>query len=113
MVKYSERSIDPVFAALADPTRRAIVARLARGEATVSELAGPHAMSLPAVMKHLGVLGEAGLIERRKRGRSVTCTLKAAPLEKARAWLDEHLKFWTERLDALERFLDQSKEDES
>lgn len=110
MVKHSEPNIDPVFAALADPTRRAIVARLTLGEASVSELAKPHDMSLPAVMKHLAVLGDAGLVERRKAGRTVTCTLNAGPLEDARAWLDAQMQFWSERLDALGRLLDETKE---
>lgn len=113
MVKHSEPSIDSIFAALADPTRRAIIACLAQGEASVSELAKPHDMSLPAVMKHLTVLGDAGLIVRRKQGRTVTCTLEAGPLEEARGWLDEHLRFWTERLDALGQLLEETTENES
>ena len=102
--------MNPVFAALADPTRRAIVARLTQGAATVSELARPHDMTLPAVMKHLGVLGGAGLVRRRKQGRVVVCTLEAGPLEEARAWLDMQVRFWNERLDALGRFLDETEE---
>ena len=112
MVKHREPGIDPIFAALADPTRRAIVARLAQGKASVSELAKPYDMSLPAVMKHLAVLGDAGLVERRKQGRTVTCTLRAGPLEEARGWLDEHVRFWTARLDALGRLLDETQESE-
>jgi DNA-binding transcriptional ArsR family regulator len=110
MVKHQTAHIDPVFAALADPTRRAIVARLVQGRASISELAAPHAMTLAAVMKHLAVLGDAGLIERRKAGRVVTCTLRAGPLEEARVWLDEHVRFWTERLEALGRLLDETEE---
>lgn len=110
MVKHSEPNIDPVFSALADPTRRSILARLAQGEASVSDLAKPHDMTLPAVMKHLAVLDDAGLIERRKIGRTVTCTLTAGPLMQARAWLDEHVRFWTERLDALGQFLEDTEE---
>jgi DNA-binding transcriptional ArsR family regulator len=110
MVKQIEPATDHGFAALADPTRRAIVARLTQGQATVSELAGPHAMTLPAVMKHLDILGAAGLVHRRKQGRVVTCTLDAGPLEEARAWLDVHVRFWNERLDALGRILDETEE---
>ena len=111
MVNYRDPNIDSVFAALADPTRRAIVAQLALGEASITELAHPHDMTLPAVMKHLAVLSDAGLVDRRKQGRTVTCTLKAGPLDEARGWLEAQTKFWAERLDALGRFLEQSKED--
>ena len=85
MVKYQQPALDRTFAALADPTRRAIVARLAEQESvSVSELARPHAMSLPAVMKHLDVLSDAGLVTRVKTGRTVACRLAADPMEEAR-----------------------------
>lgn len=101
MVKY-EAALDRTFAALADPTRRALVARLAGGEGlTVSDLARPLPMSLPAVMKHLDVLAGAGLIAREKAGRTVTCRLVAGPMEDAMAWLARHERFWTQGLDRL------------
>ncbi|MGG5809494.1 ArsR/SmtB family transcription factor [Falsiroseomonas sp. CW058] len=94
--------LDRVFAALADPTRRAIVERLDAEEAlSVSELARPLPISLPAVMKHLDVLEGAGLVARRKQGRVVTCRLTPAPMEDAMAWLARHQRFWTESLDRL------------
>ncbi|MGZ4654689.1 ArsR/SmtB family transcription factor [Oryzihumus sp.] len=93
------------FAALGDPTRRALVERLTRGEATVSELAVPHDMSLPAVTKHLRVLEDAGLLTRRKRGRTVVCSLNRAPLAEAESWLIDRQRLWSANLDRLERFL--------
>jgi DNA-binding transcriptional ArsR family regulator len=107
---HQKDALDRTFQVLADPTRRRIIARLAQGEATVSELAEPHRMSLPAVMKHLAKLSDADLIVRRKRGRVVTCALKAERLRDAQRWLDQHLRFWTERLDALDRYLKEGKE---
>ena len=102
MVNQTHASLDRTFAALADPTRRAIVARLGLEEAvTVSELARPFEMSLPAVMKHLDVLGQAGLVSRSKVGRTVTCRLEAEPMREAMAWLEHYQRFWTEGLDRL------------
>jgi len=102
MVKHSEPGLDRVFAALADPTRRALLARLAETETvTISELAAPLPISLPAVMKHLDVLEQAGLVARRKTGRTVACRLTAAPMEDAMAWLTRYQRFWTESLDRL------------
>ena len=98
-------SLSVVFAALADPTRRAVVGRLSQGEATVSELAAPHGMSLPAVSKHVGVLVGAGLVERRKEGRRVVCSLTAAPLVEAAAWLTDVTTYWEGALDRLERLV--------
>jgi len=100
-------SLDTTFSALADPTRRAIVARLARGGAAVGELAQPFAMSLPGFMKHVAVLERAGLVAREKRGRVVQCALVPRALKPASDWLDRYRPFWDERLDALERYLDQ------
>ena len=98
------------FAALADPTRRAIVDRLAREpEATVSELAAPFAVSLPAVMKHLDVLARANLIAREKSGRTVRCRLKPAPMETAMQWLSRYERFWTESLDRLAAFVEEEQ----
>jgi len=101
MAKYSA-SLDQTFAALVDPTRRAILARLEReGDATVSQLAQPFAIKLPAVMKHLDVLGHAGLIERVKVGRTVTVRLSPAPMQEAMDWLRRYEHFWTHSLDRL------------
>lgn len=82
-----EHPIDPTFSALADPTRRAILARLAQGESTVSELAAPFAISLPAISKHLKVLERAGLVRRRKQGRQHYCSLNPDPLAEVVTWL--------------------------
>jgi DNA-binding transcriptional ArsR family regulator len=105
--------LDTVFAALADQTRRAIVTRLADGEASVSELAAPFAMSLPAVYKHLGILEEAGLITTEKEGRIRTCRLTADPMRDAVEWLEYYSRFWDQRLDALERFIKKQKKKQS
>jgi DNA-binding transcriptional ArsR family regulator len=114
MVKYQERekdaALDAVFAALADPTRRGILESLSGGELAVSELAAPHDMSLPGFMKHLRVLEDAGLIERSKEGRVVSCELSAAPMKAAAAWMSRYEKFWTEKLDSLARYLYQQEE---
>ena len=104
MVNYShpQRTLDRVFATLADPTRRAILARLARAESvSVSALAAPFAIKLPAVMKHLGVLADAGLITRTKRGRTVDVRLSARPLRGASAWLRDYERFWIGAVDRL------------
>jgi DNA-binding transcriptional ArsR family regulator len=90
------------FAALADPTRRAILARLADGEATVNELAEPFDMSLPAISKHLKVLERAGLISRGKDAQYRPCRLEAEPLDSAVDWIDHHRKIWEDRFDQLE-----------
>jgi DNA-binding transcriptional ArsR family regulator len=108
MVKYQAAPLDRTFAALADPTRRALIAQLEREEAmSVSELARPFSISLPAIMKHLDVLSEAGLITRRKIGRTVTCQLAAAPMEQAMHWLEHYQRFWSERLDRLAAFVEE------
>jgi DNA-binding transcriptional ArsR family regulator len=104
MVKYSRR-LDAIFRALADPTRRAILSDLRRGQTSVSVLATPHGMSLPAVMKHLRVLEHAGLVKQRKLGRVRHCRLAARPLKEAEAWLSQYRLFWENQLDALDRFL--------
>ncbi|HKT89279.1 MAG TPA: metalloregulator ArsR/SmtB family transcription factor [Candidatus Sulfotelmatobacter sp.] len=94
------------FAALADPTRRAILARLALGETSVTELAKPFEMSMPAVSKHLKVLERAGLISRSREAQWRPCRLDAGPLKDAASWLDEYRRFWSAHVDALERHLD-------
>lgn len=104
MVKYSDEALDRTFAALADPTRRALLARLepnAEEGMPVGALAEPFTMSLPAILKHLKVLSDAGLITRSKSGRTVTCRLNAEPMAHAMEWLDRYQHFWTERLDRL------------
>lgn len=93
--------LDLTFAALADPTRRAILAQLASGEATVGELAEPFAISLPAVSRHLKVLEQASLIERRRDGQTRRCRLNAAPLNDASEWLAFYRRFWSASLDHL------------
>jgi DNA-binding transcriptional ArsR family regulator len=111
MVKDSTSALDRTFAALADPTRRALVMRLAeQPDLSVSELAAPFAVSLPAVMKHLDVLANAGLVARAKTGRVVACRLDAEPMRDAFEWLNRYEKFWSERLSSLAAFLE---EDES
>jgi DNA-binding transcriptional ArsR family regulator len=108
MVYYRRPDLDRTFAALADPTRRALLARLSEEDAlSVSELAKPFAMSLPAVMKHLDVLSDAGLVGREKSGRIVSCRLRAEPMRDANDWLNRYQKFWTERLDQLAAFLEE------
>jgi DNA-binding transcriptional ArsR family regulator len=97
--------LDSVFAALSDPTRRAMVGRLAQGECTVTDLARPFPISLPAVSKHLKVLERAGLVERRIDGRIHHCRLKPQPLEDATDWLQSTRAYWEGRLDALEEYL--------
>ncbi len=109
MVNYT--TLDAALSALADPTRRQIVERLAQGEATLSELAAPHEMSMPAIMKHVGKLADAGLVNRSKTGRVVTCSLNPEPLDEASRWLNENLTFWNGRLDALGAFIDRKRED--
>jgi DNA-binding transcriptional ArsR family regulator len=107
MVKYQDAMLDRTFAALADPTRRALLEQLIGGEsASVSELARPFTMSLPAVMKHLDVLTDAGLIRRTKTGRVVACELTPEPMEAAMNWLNRYLQFWSEQLDRLAAFVE-------
>ncbi|QPF84747.1 helix-turn-helix transcriptional regulator [Bradyrhizobium genosp. L] len=107
MVKYEDKTLDRTFAALSDPTRRALLARLGQRDAlSVSELAEPFAMSLPAIMKHLDVLSDAGLIAREKSGRTVACRLTARPMEQAMNWLNRYAQFWSDNLDRLAAFVE-------
>ena len=101
----TEERLDRTFAALADPTRRAILARLATGEATVTELASPFAMSLPAVSKHLKVLERAGLISRGRERQWRPARLDARPIEEVSDWAERYRRFWDERYDRLEEYL--------
>jgi DNA-binding transcriptional ArsR family regulator len=107
MVKH--QSLDATFGALADPTRRAIVERLTRGDASVGELAEPFDMSLPAISKHLTVLERAGLVERTKEGRTRRCRLVDDSMQEALGWIASYGRFWEGQLDSLERFLTESK----
>ena len=110
MVKYSDQVLDRTFAALADPTRRALVARLGEeASLSVSELARPFAVSLPAIMKHLDVLSDAGLVARAKTGRTVACRLTARPMEQAMDWLNRYQRFWSENLDRLAAFVEEDQ----
>ena len=111
MVNYQNAALDRTFAALADPTRRALLAHLDEQEQglSVSDLARPFPVSLPAIMKHLDVLSDAGLIARTKSGRTVTCQLKAAPMEQAMEWLARYERYWTEQLDRLAAFLEEDQ----
>src|ERR671916_2744004 len=97
--------ISGVFAALADPTRRAILARLARGEATVNELAEPFALSLPTVSKHLKVLQRAGLVSQGRKAQWRPCRLETAPLQDVANWMEDYRRFWDESFDRLDDYL--------
>jgi DNA-binding transcriptional ArsR family regulator len=101
----SPGSLDAVFSALADPTRRRILAQLSEGEASVTELAEPFEMSLPAVSKHLGVLEGAGLLTREKDGRVRHCRLVAEPMQEALSWIAQYGRFWDAQFDSLDRYL--------
>lgn len=101
----SPDQLTETFAALADPTRRAILARLSRGEASVTELAAPFDMSLPAISKHLKVLERAGLIARTREAQTRPCRLQAAPLKEIADWVEEYRRFWEESFDRLDEYL--------
>jgi DNA-binding transcriptional ArsR family regulator len=113
MVKYKDLALDRTFAALAVPTRRALLARLgARPGLSISELAEPFSISLPAIMKHLDVLSHAGLITRSKSGRTVACQLSAKPMKRASDWLGGYRCFWEQSLDRLEAYLQEEQKKE-
>src|SRR5215831_17169673 len=105
MVELEVGQLDTVFRALGDTTRRRMLRELASGERTVSQLAEPFAMSLAAASKHIKALENAGLIRREVRGRTHLCSLEPGPLAGAHQWLSFYERFWTDRLDALERLL--------
>jgi len=107
MVNQEYNELDRIFSALSDPTRRAILSRLQSGELTVSELASPFKMSLPAISKHLRVLEGAGLIRRRREGRTHYLSLIASPMLSASEWLDTYRNFWHTSLDALADLVEQ------
>lgn len=108
MVYYSP-TLDSTFAALSDPTRRAILSKLTEGETPIMEIATPFEMSLPAVSKHIRVLEKAGLVTRRKQGREYFCSLNAKPLRDAAKWLVFYQQFWDAKLDSLANFLENKK----
>jgi DNA-binding transcriptional ArsR family regulator len=113
MVEYSSRVLDRTFGALADPTRRRILAQLAKGEERVTELARPHAMSLAAVSKHLLVLEKAGLVKRRRQGRVHAMKLEAKPMKEAEAWINRYREFWEGNLDRFEAYLNKLQKKEN
>ena len=102
----TEDRLSETFAALANPTRRAMLARLARGEASVKELAEPFDMTLPAISRHVRVLEQAGLVTQGKRAQYRPCTLDAAPLEEVSAWAEQYRHVWEARFDQLDDYLD-------
>lgn len=104
-----EQSLDSLFSALADPTRRAIVASLSAGPKTVGELAEPFDLSFAAVSKHVQVLGQAGLIAKRRHGRSIECALQPERLRPLATWIGDYERFWNERLDELESVIRDTK----
>ena len=106
------QQLDATFAALSDPTRRAILARLTHGEASVNELAAPFAISLPAVSKHLKVLERAGLVTRGQQAQWRPCRLEAAPLGNVAAWLETYRRFWQEQFDKLDDYLSEVQKKE-
>jgi len=110
--ELSEQDLDRAFAALADPTRRAILARLAGGDAGVLELAGPFPISQPAVTKHLNVLESAGLISRRRRARQRLCRLEPQRLKQLADWVGTYRDFWEASFDRLDSYLDTLQEDD-
>jgi DNA-binding transcriptional ArsR family regulator len=113
MVEYHSRLLDRTFGALADPTRRRILAQLAKGEECVTGLARPYAMSLSAVSKHLAVLEKAGLVKRRRHGRVHSLTLQAKPMRDAQAWINRYREFWEGNLDRLEHYLNKLQKQEN
>jgi DNA-binding transcriptional ArsR family regulator len=113
MVNYFAVRLDATFGALADPTRRAILARLAQGETTVKNLAEPFSMSLPAVSKHLRVLESAGLLRRQIDGRVHRCRLAAKPMQTAAAWIEQYRAFWETQFDALANYLEKTATEEN
>ena len=104
--------LDQTFAALSDSTRRAIVARLADGEAPLAEIAAPFQMSLTAVSKHVRVLSDAGLVSVAKRGRTRYCRIEAAPMRQAVEWLNDYQRFWDDQLAALGEFLNDEEDED-
>jgi DNA-binding transcriptional ArsR family regulator len=113
VVKYLDANLDNVFSALADPVRRRMAQSLASGERTMSELASPFTMTMPAILKHVGVLEKCGIVTTEKRGRVRYCRLDPAKLMDAQTWLEETGRFWNNRLQALNQFLQESEDIEN
>lgn len=115
MKQVTTDPLSSTFAALSDPTRRAILAQLASGERSVTELAEPFELTMPAITKHLKVLERAGLVERGRRAQFRPCTLQAQPLKDASDWIDQYRRHWEQRLDRLEQYLEtlQSTQDDT
>ena len=113
MVNYKENDLDATFGALADPIRRSILDRLAQGESSVTALAQPFNVSLPAISKHLRVLGKAGLLTQEKDGRVRRCRLDAGPMKNASDWIARYRRFWESQLDSLADYVDQLQRDQS
>lgn len=112
MIRSEEVRLDQTFAALANATRRAILARLAEGEATVNELAEPFNMSLPAISKHIKVLERAGLIKQGQKAQYRPCALEAAPLQEVSTWTEQYRHIWEARFDRMEGYINQLKNKE-
>jgi len=113
MLQYKAQPLDLAFQALSDPGRRAMVERLSRGPASVSDLAEPLPMTLSAVVQHLKILEEAGLVSSRKTGRVRTCTLEIAAMTKVESWIAERKRFWNQQYDQLEAYLSENSQEES
>ena len=113
MVKYQNSELDSTFGALADATRRGILERLADGDSSVTKLAEPFKISLPAISKHLRVLERAGLLSQEKDGRVRRCRLDAGPLKEASDWISRYQLFWEQQLDSLASYLDQLQNDQT
>lgn len=109
MVNHYQAQLDLAFGALSHPIRRGILARLSTGEATVAELAKPFKVSAPAISKHMRILEDAGLVSRKIEGREHRCKLEQKQMKQASDWIEEHRKFWNDRLDALELYLKENK----
>ncbi len=112
MVNYTVERLDATFGALADPTRRAILERLSNGESTVTRLAQPFNVSLPAISKQLRVLERAGLLSQEKDGRVRRCRLEAGPMKEAAEWIARYQRFWEAQLDSLAGYLDQLQQED-
>jgi DNA-binding transcriptional ArsR family regulator len=108
----SDDTLSATFAALADPTRRAILERLARGDATVGELAQPFDLTMPAISKHLSVLERAGLVAKSREGQRRNCRITATPLKNATSWLNEYRRHWEANLESLDAYLSRIQEQE-
>ena len=113
MVNCKDDQMDAVFSALADSTRRGMVAQLSGGPASIGELGRPYPITKPAVTKHVKILERAGLVERQKDGRVHRCTLNKEPLKKAEKWIEQQRKFWEASLDSLADYLNQQTEKEN